>query len=256
MATSAHEQSVASIAGTERRARTPRRPVESLTRRGPPAPCHPAALPYRASPPADWRAEGLVANDTYVRKGRVLLSRGLPFTALYEVHSGSCKSVITTSDGQEQIAAFHIAGEILGVEAIADGSYGATIVALEDSVFRAMPFDRVNALAQEDAGFQRTLCATMSREIRRSRTVALWLATMHAEQRLASFLLDLADRYDARGYSSREFVLRMSRREIGIHLGLSHETVSRVLCGFHRQSLVLVRGRVLTILDRGALQAL
>jgi CRP/FNR family transcriptional regulator len=79
---------------------------------------------------------------------------------------------------------------------------------------------------------------------------------MRSEQRLASFLLDLADRYGARGYSSREFVLRMSRQEIGLHLGLSHETVSRLLSTFHRQSLLRVRGRLLTIIDRGALQAL
>ena len=204
----------------------------------------------------DWREEDLVANDIYVRKGAALLCRGEPFTALYAVRSGSCKSAITTTEGQEQIAAFHIAGEILGVEAIGDDSYGATITALEDSEFRAMPFERVRALAQQNSDFQVTLCATLSREIRRGRTVALWLATMRSEQRLASFLLDLADRYGARGYSSREFVLRMSRQEIGLHLGLSHETVSRLLSTFHRQSLLRVRGRLLTIIDRCALRAL
>jgi len=62
----------------------------------------------------------------------------------------------------------------------------------------------------------------------------LMLGTMRAEQRLASFLLDLADRYAARGYSSSEFGLRMTREEIGCHLGLKLETVSRLFSRFTR----------------------
>jgi CRP/FNR family transcriptional regulator len=119
-----------------------------------------------------------------------------------------------------------------------------------------MPFGRVRALAEEDGDFDRTLCAAMSREIRRGRMLALWLATMRAEQRLALFLLDLADRYEARGWSALTFVLPMTRQDIGVHLGLSHETISRLLSSFDRQALVTVQGRVLTIVDREALQAL
>jgi len=252
----AQEQTAAPLSGVGLRAPPHLRPVDTPARHAQASTRRPLTAPFRADATLDWREEDLVANDIYVRKGAVLLCRGEPFTALYVVRSGSCKSAITTPEGQEQVVAFHIAGEILGVEAICDGSYGATITALEDSDFRAMPFDRVRALAQTNNDFQGTLCATLSREIRRGRTVAMWLATMRSEQRLASFLLDLADRYGARGYSSREFVLRMSRQEIGLHLGLSHETVSRLLSTFHRQSLLRVRGRLLTIIDRGALQAL
>jgi len=84
----------------------------------------------------------------------------------------------------------------------------------------------------------------------------LMLATMHAEQKLASFLLDLADRYRARGYSSSEFVLRMTREEIGSHLGLKLETVSRLFSRFHKDGLIHVQGREVKLLDRVALQRL
>jgi len=249
------QQTIAPLTGIGHR--TPRlRAVGTQTQRTPESTLRPSSMPFGTDTPLDWREEDLVASDVYVRKGAVLLYRGSPFTALYVVRSGSCKSVTTTPEGQEQITAFHIAGEILGAEAIGDRVHDATITALEDSEFCAMPFDRVQALAQKSHDFQRTLHATFAREIRRGRTLARWLATMRAEQRLASFLLDLADRYCARGYSSREFVLRMSRQDIGIHLGLSHETVSRSLSSFHRQSLMRVRGRLLTIIDRKALQAL
>ena len=84
----------------------------------------------------------------------------------------------------------------------------------------------------------------------------LMLGTMRAEQRLASFLLDLARRYRERGYSSTEFILRMTREEIGSFLGLKLETVSRLFSRFHQEGLVQVRGRTLKLLDPLALRQL
>jgi CRP/FNR family transcriptional regulator len=73
---------------------------------------------------------------------------------------------------------------------------------------------------------------------------------MRAEQRLAAFLLDLSQRYQARGYSSCEFVLRMTREEIGSHLGLKLETVSRLFSRLQREGLIQVQGRTVKLLDR------
>ena len=78
----------------------------------------------------------------------------------------------------------------------------------------------------------------------------LMLGTMRAEQRLAMFLLDLSDRYQARGYSPREFVLRMTREEIGSYLGLKLETVSRLFSRFHREGMLQVDGRNVKLFDR------
>jgi CRP/FNR family transcriptional regulator len=94
----------------------------------------------------------------------------------------------------------------------------------------------------------------LSREITRERRVTMILGTMHADQRLATFLLDLAHRYHERGYSSVEFVLRMTREEIGSHLGLKLETVSRLFSRFHEEGLIQVHGRVVKLLDRNALR--
>ena len=69
-------------------------------------------------------------------------------------------------------------------------------------------------------------------------------------------LLDLSSRYHARGYSSTEFVLRMTREEIGSQLGLKLETVSRLFSRFHDEGLIQVRGRIITLIDRMALQQL
>jgi len=198
----------------------------------------------------------LVTQRTRVQKGETLVFAGAPFTALFAIRTGSCKSTIMTPGGQEHIAGYHIAGDTLGTEGIYAGRYECTITALEDSEFCVMPFDRVTALARERSDFQRGLSELLSREIGRERKVMLMLATMHAEQKLASFLLDLADRYRARGYSSSEFVLRMTREEIGSHLGLKLETVSRLFSRFHKDGLIHVQGREVKLLDRVALQRL
>ena len=94
----------------------------------------------------------------------------------------------------------------------------------------------------------------LSSAIVRERTVTLMVGSMRAEQRLASFLLDLSNRYQARGYSPSEFVLRMTREEIGSHLGLKLETVSRLFSRFAEEGLIIVNGKVIRLLDRLALQ--
>ena len=77
----------------------------------------------------------------------------------------------------------------------------------------------------------------------------LMLGCMRADERLAVFILDLADRYHRRGYSSTEFVLRLSRDEIGSYLGLKLETVSRLFSRFQGEGMIDVQGRALKLLD-------
>ena len=198
----------------------------------------------------------LVATRIRLRKGDVLFRIGDRFNALFAVRSGSCKTVMLTDDGREQVVGNHLPGEIMGIEAIATDVHGCQALALEDSEVCTIPFDRIEALAQLDPRFQRNLHRMMARDIGRERSAALMLGTMRAEQRLSWFLLDLSSRYQARGYSSTEFVLRMTREEIGSQLGLKLETVSRLFSRFHDEALIQVRGRIVTLLDRIALQQL
>jgi CRP/FNR family transcriptional regulator len=200
--------------------------------------------------------EELVTQRIRLRKGESLVRSGDPFTSLFAVRSGSCKSVVTTTGGQEQIAGYHITGDILGAQGIYTREHDCTITALEDSEFCVLPFDKMEAMARQSPDFQRSFNAVLSREIGRERKIMLMLGTMRAEQRLAAFLLDLADRYRARGYSSCEFVLRMTREEIGSHLGLKLETVSRLFSRFHQEGLIRVQGRDVKLLDRVALTQL
>jgi CRP/FNR family transcriptional regulator len=119
-----------------------------------------------------------------------------------------------------------------------------------------MPFARIEELARRVPALQHNLHKVLSREIERDHKVMLLLGSMRAEERLAAFLLNLSERYRCRGYSSTEFVLRMTREEIGSYLGLTLETVSRLFSKFQQNGLVAVSGRSVKIIDLPQLKQL
>jgi CRP/FNR family transcriptional regulator len=198
----------------------------------------------------------LMTTRIRLQKGDTLFRTGSRFTSLYAIRSGSCKTVLLSEDGQEQIAGYHIAGETIGTDGVGADVHGCHAVALEDTEICVLPFERLAALGRKNGRFQRNLHRLLAREIARERAVMMLLGTMDAEQRLATFLLDLSKRYHALGYSSCEFVLRMTREEIGSYLGLKLETVSRLFSRFQREGLLQVQGRVVKLLDRVSVKRL
>lgn len=226
-----------------------------------------AALPSCAACPQADRCGSLALDATgsaivdrvastriRLRKGATLFRAGDRFAALYAIRFGSFKTQIVTGDGREQVSGYHLAGDVIGSDGIGGTIHHCEAIALEDAEVCALPFDRVEVLAREDVAFQRSLHRMLGSEIVRERSVMTMLGTMRAEQRLASFLLDLARRYEARGYSPREFVLRMTREEIGSHLGLTLETVSRLFSRFRDSGWIELRGRLVRLVDRDALR--
>jgi hypothetical protein len=118
-------------------------------------------------------------------------------------------------------------GEILGMDGIGTERHTCDAVALEDSEICLIPFSRLEELSREMHNLQHHFHKVMSREIVRDHGVMMLLGSMRAEERLAAFLVNLSQRFMARGYSPSEFYLRMTREEIGSYLGLKLETVSR-----------------------------
>ena len=90
---------------------------------------------------------------------------------------------------------------------------------------------------------QRKLHRMFSSEILREQRMMLLLGSMCAEERVAAFLLNLSQRFAALGYSPSEFVLRMTRDEIGSLLGMKLETVSRIFSKFQRSLLIEIEGK-------------
>ncbi len=210
--------------------------------------CLPCATPG-ADPDAGF-LDDMAYTRKRVKRGETLFRAGAGFEALYAVRSGFFRSNVVLEDGRDQVTAFHMAGEVLGLDGIGGGQHSADAVALEDSEVCIIPAARL-----EQAGLQRQLHRVMSRELVRDQGVMMLLGTMRAEERLAAFLVNLSQRFVARGFSASEFHLRMTRDEIGSYLGLSLETVSRLFSRFHDEGLIAVQQKHVRILDLPGLKA-
>ena len=138
--------------------------------------------------------EGLLGNRTKLKKGDALFHNGAPFTALYAVKLGSLKTTVLSDDGREQVAGYHMAGDLLGLDGLGDDRHGCEAIALEDSELCVLPFTRIEELARHLPALQHNLHKFMSREIERDHRVMLLLGSMRAEERLAAFLLNLSER--------------------------------------------------------------
>ncbi|MCF0253204.1 MAG: fumarate/nitrate reduction transcriptional regulator Fnr [Duodenibacillus sp.] len=202
------------------------------------------------------RLEELVSMRHRVRRGDALYRAGDKFDALYGIRLGFLKSAVLSSDGREQVTSFHMSGDIVGLDGLASMVYSSDLIALEDTEVCILPYERLEeisaAMPSMGMHFQRLL----SREIVRQNGVMLLLGSMHAEERLAAFILNLSQRFEQRGYSRSEFVLRMTRAEIGSYLGLKLETVSRVMSRFSHDRLIIVNQKHIQIMDFAGLRAI
>ena len=196
----------------------------------------------------------LVAARRKVARGDALFRVGDRFDALFAVWTGFFKTVITSTQGREQVTGFQMGGELLGLSGIDRGRHEVDAIALEDSQVCVIPFAELERLSQEVPSLQHQVHKVMSREIATDHGVMLQLGTMHAEERLAAFLLNLLHRLDSRGFSASSVLLRMSREEIGSFLGLKLETVSRTFSKFQASGLLFVRQRQIQITDTVGLQ--
>lgn len=202
------------------------------------------------------RLEDLVVSRRRIRRGEVLYRAGDHFDNLYAVRLGFLKCTVMSSDGREQVTNFYMAGEMCGIDGIASGVYSCDVVALEDTEVCVIPYDRMEDLTTSVRAMGIHFQKLLSREIVRQHGVMLLLGSMRAEERLAAFLLTLSQRFETRGYSRSEFVLRMTRAEIGSYLGLKLETVSRVLSRFSHDGLIEVNQKHVRIFDPESLRAI
>jgi CRP/FNR family transcriptional regulator len=202
------------------------------------------------------RIDELVAHRRSIKRGGTLFRNGEVFTSLFAVRTGFFKTSLTTEDGRDQVTGFQMAGEIIGLDGIVNEQHTCDATALEDAEVCVMPFDRIEDISREVGALQKHVHRIMSREIVREHSVMLLLGSMRAEERLAAFLLNLVQRLQARGFSSQELILRMTREEIGSYLGMKLETVSRTFSRFADEGLIEVRQRHIHILDDQALKRL
>ena len=195
------------------------------------------------------RVESVVHARRRVKRGDALFNAGADFNAIYAIRSGFFKTSLVDAEGREQVTGFSMGGELMGLDGLGSGKHNGTAIALEDSEVCILPYALVEQMAREIPALQRQLHAVLSREIVRDHGVMMLLGSMRAEERLATFLINLSKRFLRRGYSASDFHLRMTRDELGSYLGLKLETVSRLFSRFQEDGLIEVQQKHVRIVS-------
>lgn len=211
-------------------------------------------LPIGLDPNEFEQLDAVIKQSRRLKKGEVLFRTGEAFTSLYAIRTGFFKTILGSRDGRDQVTGFFMSGELIGMDGICSHVHTCDAVALEDSEVCELPFSYMEELGSRIPSVQTHFFRLMSREIVRDQGVMLLLGNMRAEERLASFLLNLSQRLHHRGFAANDFILRMSREEIGSYLGLKLETVSRTLSKFHQEGLVEVDHKHIKLVDMAALK--
>jgi CRP/FNR family transcriptional regulator len=210
---------------------------------------HPFCMPEGLTPAETERLEALICPSRTIKNGEALFRANDSFQSIYAVRAGSFKTVVMHRDGREQVTGFHLAGDVLGLDGVCSGKHSCDALAMEDSKVCIIPFHPLEAMCRDVKAVQQRVHRLMGGEIVREATLMMLLGTMSADQRVATFLLNLSGKLKSRGYSPAEFHLRMTREEIGSYLGLKLETVSRMLSKFQKDGLIDTHGKQIRILD-------
>ncbi len=189
-----------------------------------------------------------VRRNRPVQKGNILYRAGGPFAGIVALRSGSAKLVHTDLTGRESIISVLLPGELTGFDGLHSGRHRCSLIALETSSYCELPPKDLKQLANHSSAIQETLLQRAGEQLDLS---IERIAQGHrpAEARLAGFLLDLAERFKQRGFSQSNFRLTLTRQELGDHLGLALETISRLLGRFESAQLIQVEGKWLEVSD-------
>ncbi|WP_299196613.1 helix-turn-helix domain-containing protein [uncultured Erythrobacter sp.] len=212
-----------------------------------------AILPLERSTEARLRFQD-EARYASARSGDALFT-GSDADQVVFVASGSTKLVAHASHGREQVVAFHFAGDLILVPARAAHAYA--VCALEGCEFIYFPAREFLELARFETGMVEQLLDHTMQALARCREKTITLGRKSAQERVATFLVTMAERIgveDERGGCVLD--LTMSRRDIADSLGLTIETVSRQLSQLRSASLLETHGRSrIVLLDLPSLNA-
>lgn len=184
------------------------------------------------------RLDDIVERKPSLRKNQHLFEPGDSFKALYAVRAGVIKLYSFSDAGEEMIHGFYLPGDVLGLEALASKIHQLHAVALDTTSVCQIPYDDLQQLSATMPELAGQIMTVMSKEVSEGRLHSELLTKRNADQRIAHFILNLAERYRSRGFADYEFRLSILHRDVALYLGLTPETVSRILAKLHNEDIV------------------
>lgn len=196
---------------------------------------------------------GLVLQGTrmHFRRNEEVFGEGEAAEYVYRVVTGAVRTIRFSSDGRRQILNFYLPGDIFGLEAGKQHTLSAEAVANCDLALVRRSL--IDTAAKQNTAAAQAVIAMMQRQLKNAQEHALVLGRKGAGERVAAFLLKLADRVTAQC----EIDLPMSRADIADYLALTIETVSRAFTQMERDhTIALPSSRHVVVRDRSALELL
>jgi CRP/FNR family transcriptional regulator, nitrogen fixation regulation protein len=192
----------------------------------------------------------MAARMKFARNAEIF-GEGEPADYLYKVVSGAVRTSKLLSDGRRQIGAFLLPGDFFGMEASDEHRFSAE--AISDTVALVVKRSAVEALAAHNCRIARALWTMAACDLERAQEHMLALGRKNAQERLVTFLLDMA----RRGKAEDRIELPMSRQDIADYLGLTIETVSRTLTQLESNAAIEIpTSRCIMLRNRHALKHL
>lgn len=213
-----------------------------------------SCLPLLAERSEQHMTVPLVRGQRRVARNTLLCREGDQFHTLYIVRLGQFKILSRDPTGELRVVKFHMQGDVIGMDAIASGAFPNRAMALEDSEVCEVSYAQLRHAMFKDPPIADQLLRTMSKVMVDQHERSNLLSLASPEARFVSFLLSISKRYARLGYSSHAFRLPMSRSDIGSYLGTTVETVSRLISRLNAQDTVAIRGRLVELRNREALQ--
>ena len=193
------------------------------------------------------RLDDIVRRRRPVERGDRLFRAGDPMHAVYVARDGAFKTVSVSEDGEEQILGFHLAGELIGLDALGQGKHRCEAIALTTANVCEVPFSDLTQVAAQLPSLQQQLLRVIGRSMNRDTDHREILVRRQANERIALFLHGLSERYRQIGSAHHSFKLPMSREDIARFLGLALETVSRGFTRLQEDGVIAVHGRLVEI---------
>lgn len=193
------------------------------------------------------RLDEIVRRRRPVERGDRLFRVGDPMQAVYVARDGAFKTVSISEDGEEQILGFHLAGELIGLDALGDGKHRVEAIALTTANVCEVPFADLTHVASQLPSLQQQLLRVIGHSLNRDTDHREILVRRQANERIALFLHGLSERYRQIGAAPLTFKLPMSREDIARFLGLALETVSRGFTRLQEEGVIAVHGRLVEI---------
>lgn len=202
------------------------------------------------------RLDAIVQRKAPLQKNQALFSAGDKFSSLYAIRAGVVKVFSFSDSGEEIIHGFYLPGDVVGIDALSSKKHLFNATALDVTSICTLPFEELSELSNNIPHLSSQVLSIMSKEVVEGRLHSELLTKKNADQRIAQFIWSMADRYRSRGYHYLEFRLSILHRDVATYLGLTPETVSRILAKLHNEEVVTWKKKEVSIHNETALRVL